>query len=386
MSLKRFGPDSGEIVYVNADVTYTDSLNPNRYVPAQLMLTRTVPILERADDYLMTIARMEVSNAALPLCVAEIQPNQPNPNLTKYSFTVLGYDAGGVAVTGAPAYVTYVPTDLTATPPGPVGATQDNSTGYYYIYDYVALVSMFNTAIGVAFANAIASGADATGVIAPNIYFDSASGLLSVTAQQANWCSGGAGATAPPLKCWKLFYNGIVSNFFVGIPFQKISSAGGSQQVYQFQFDQNANNIYARPALGAGDFITISMSNSAQMGYWSSLNAVIVQTSLPITNPEATQPPYGASTFDSTDTLAMMTDFAIAGRAGEWNAVYLYTPETWERFYSLAGSVPLSKIQFNLLWQDNRNNVYPFLIRYNTKVSLKIAFVSRAYWMNTRHK
>jgi hypothetical protein len=385
--VNKFGPSSGEIVYCNADLLYTDP-NPNRFLPAQLSLTRTTPVVDYADDYLVTIARFSVDCAALPLCAAEVQLNQGNPNLTPWGFVVSGPTAApGIDTVGAVAYVTYVPTDYSAPVPGPVGAAQDYSSGYYFVYDYASLIAMFNTTIAAAIANFAVAGGDVTGLVAPQIYFDNSLGVISITAKLSQWCTGGTGVNAPPAAPYLLEFNGKISSFFIGLPFDQLSNSAGTQAAYEFRFDQQANNVAPRPTLDSdatAPWVTISMSNTAQVGYWSSLNTVIIQTNMPVT-PEATQPAYGTGGLDSSNTLAMLTDFVIdSSAAGQWNAEFVYTPDKWERFYSLSGSTPLSKLQFNLLWTDARGNTFTFWLRYNTKISLKLAFVSRAYWMSSR--
>ena len=127
--------------------------------------TRSVPLIEDASQYYMTIMRFTANGLGrqLPLFIPVIQTGQHNVNLTVYSFTIeyrWRGPSGDVSSQSPPTvssplfrrtvHVQYNPQDLTwDVPQQPLQRQQQ--TGYYYVKNYENWVEACNHALWTAF-------------------------------------------------------------------------------------------------------------------------------------------------------------------------------------------------------------------------------------------
>src|SRR6266404_5056867 len=151
--------------YVSISFTARAS-DTNALITLDYNVTKTQPIIERANEYYVTVIKFDIPLKSLPLAIMPIIPNQGNPNL---STLVVGIRSAGVNYL---RNVIYVPT--INLPPPVQNAPNQVITPYYYIYTYQNMISMINTALAGAFADSGLAGT------APYYIYDSTTELISL--------------------------------------------------------------------------------------------------------------------------------------------------------------------------------------------------------------
>jgi len=115
--------------------------NSNLPVIVNYLDTRSIRLLRDTTDYALSIIRFTVSTSVIPVFIPVIQQNQPDINLSIYSFTLSYTDTISGITYDYQQYLEFIPQDLSAQlPKSPNLNTpfklQDNSTYYYFIYNY----------------------------------------------------------------------------------------------------------------------------------------------------------------------------------------------------------------------------------------------------------
>ncbi|HMG14873.1 MAG TPA: phage minor capsid protein, partial [Saprospiraceae bacterium] len=152
--------------YVN--ISFTNSLsNTNQSIPLEYNVTKTSAILDNASEYYVTVEKFDIPLQSLPLCIMPIIANQADPNLSPI---LIGIRNGGVDTLRNVVYVS----QNSFSPPSQLGSLSQVITPYYFIYSYVHMVQMINTALAAAF---VASGVAGT---APYFIYTASTGLFSL--------------------------------------------------------------------------------------------------------------------------------------------------------------------------------------------------------------
>lgn len=170
--------------YLNLNIYY--NTHPQHYM--QLTTTLTDKLFKNVDltDYYFYITRLYIPISSVPLITnIGIQPNQPNPNLTKMKILIDGQNGGMVSS------VIFTPTDSTLQPSDPE---------YYYMYDLYHFIKMVNNALYNAHTGAGIPGD------APYIIFNESNRLfaLCATNEYDNATFGGA----------KIYFNNDLNYYF----------------------------------------------------------------------------------------------------------------------------------------------------------------------------
>ena len=107
---------------------------------------RNSPFLQNAGDYYMSITRFQIDTYSIPSFVAEIQPNQSDPNLMIQSVS-LKYTNGTNTYSTTPVYLRWVPINTSITVPKAPNQTSNGmqeDSPYYYSYSFEYLITLFN--------------------------------------------------------------------------------------------------------------------------------------------------------------------------------------------------------------------------------------------------
>src|ERR1700677_1365165 len=173
--------DANDNIYVNivfdhADATYIGSpVTPalgQAPIPAEYNVTKTIPILERASDYYLSIIRFDIPLDTVPLFIMPIIPNQVNPNLTPM---IIGISSAGIAY---PESLIFIPQQQSINIPVQNQPTQVISY-YYYVYSYQNMINMINIGLTEAWLASPLAAANPT-LIPPFFFFDPATSLINL--------------------------------------------------------------------------------------------------------------------------------------------------------------------------------------------------------------
>jgi hypothetical protein len=117
--------------------------------------TRSVPFLYDPESYYLSIVRFTLDTSTLPVFIPEIKI-QGDPNLTVYSVSLSWTDPASKVKYNAQEFLRFVPQDKTRSTPLPPLRTkngfQDNSNGYYNVYNYQYVIFLVNNTLAAAHA------------------------------------------------------------------------------------------------------------------------------------------------------------------------------------------------------------------------------------------
>lgn len=149
------------------------SSNSNLPVIVNYKDSRTIPLIKNTSGYEFSIIRFTVDTTVVPVFVPVIQQNQSDVNLTIYYSITLSYTDIGSGVTyNFQQFIEYEPQDFSVPAPIPPSSNppyypQDNSTSYYFVYNYSYLIYLVYKALSNATNGLIAACASGGVVIAP---------------------------------------------------------------------------------------------------------------------------------------------------------------------------------------------------------------------------
>lgn len=299
---------------------------------AQYSTTRSNPIVSKASDYYLAIARFEIPNNDIPLFIFKDN---------SYAVTMVN---GGVS---SKVYLQYT------TPPGNI----DKS-----IYAIQTFLDSLNDAILTACSN--------VGIPdVPVVYLNRTTQLQGIRfSDDARWL----GATTTPV--WQLWMNWELFYFFQ------------TMQVYftgQFDpVDGLAYKIIVKDNYD-GNYIPGTEYNMTQETpllslYVSILNIIIATTSLPV-NAELVAIKKG-DTSSSFNTIADFAPGQVANYSDNFTP-YLYNPQFY-RLIDMTSAAPINKLDFQVYYTDADGNVSPLYLLPSQKMTIKFIFVKKALYNN----
>jgi hypothetical protein len=330
-------------------------------VQAKYSVAKTVTILDKPSDYYATVVRMDVPLNSVPLLVCPIVPNQGNPNLTPFVFTI---NASSTTVIYVPDNNNPVPTQNQLT---------QVITAYYFIYSFDNLITAFNTALTASYVAAGSPG----GAGAPFIIFNPVTQLLGLVVPVAFIT---AGAT--------ISINSFLANYFEG--FRLIFNA--TTNTFQFVLRNTGNNGFNLPgqtiAVATPPTFLIIQQEYTCMEYWLSLRKIIlISTTIPVYKEYVpAYEPTGRQS-DVSTSLSILTDFVPnIESASDSRSIAVYNPSAQYRLIDLQGDTPLYNIDLQIQWEDKLGNYYPLFIEPLQQASVKIAFLKRDLYHSGRAK
>jgi hypothetical protein len=355
------------------NVYYDITIYNNGEVPflrAVYEANKTQPILKRASDYYLTIARATIPLNTIPLLVCPIIPNQANPNLTPLQIGIRNNTTG----------INYMQ-NLIFTPelvvePVPVqNQLTQVITEYYYVYSYTTFIKMANNALAAAFTTFIAAnpGAPQAGFPVPFFIYNPITELISLIAHNV-W---EFDIDANPLLANTVVMNNLLLNYFDG--FKSKDIIGPPSSVFSFldviAIYNNGRNGYPTNIYPAVPTYVEMSQDYPTTSTWISLRKILItSTSLPC--PGEGLPTPGRSN-DEYNSFPIIADFdpqlSTASSNGE---VMYYDPQIY-RLVDMMYDSPLSKINLRIYWGDKIGNIYPLTISAFNSVSIKILFMKK---------
>ena len=142
--------DTPDKVYYDITVSNLATINTP---PPQLYFneTRNNPFVYDPESYYLSIVRFSLDTQTLPIFVPEIQPDQPDRDLTIYSVSLTWTNPASPFQTFTEqTFIEFIPQNKIATIPAPPSQTntklQNGQTAYYDIYNYQYWIYLINNA------------------------------------------------------------------------------------------------------------------------------------------------------------------------------------------------------------------------------------------------
>lgn len=324
---------------------------------------RTEPILNNCEDYYMIIYRFYCPMSRIPILIADIMENQPDPNKMIYS---VGIEYNG---NYNQTFVTYVPSyKYLPVPLGPSfnpGGKQAKSN-YYFITTIQALLDMINTTLQTAFS----SIPTPPGSTAPFIYYDNSTNFFNLVADSSYY----ADTLANPIS---IYMNMDLYPLFDSLPADLLSETAINGKNFRIRVLFNGNNYFSPGGIAPSATTTlwrITQDYNSLSNWNSLLNIVFLSNTIPV---RSEQIPAFKRDGEST-ARNILTDFqpifdknGIDRDAGQYFANGIY------RLVDLVSTDPLRKFDLSVFWQDKNQILYPLIIAPNETLTMKIYFIKK---------
>ena len=370
----------------NPDKIYYDIQISN--VLSQTTLPPAIDFSERrqnafvacSGDYYFSIVRFQVDTNTLPVLIPEIQPNQADVDLTGYSVTLtyLNFEVQ--------KYLRWSPQNVFLPPPSAPNQTfnklQDNSTGYYYCYNYTFFCFLVQTALNEAFTDLQAlAGAPLATAHAPTFIWNTDTNIAGIYAETAYYDNVPFGAVANPVS---IYFNSPLINLFssfVAINFGNTNVTLGKNYLILVGNFNGAQTIYLPTSeIPANQYVaTTVFQESSTISSWSPISSIVFSSAtLPIVSNQLSAPLIYADggivyaqDGNNANFAQIITDFIADDSKYKPNLIY--TP-TQLRLVDLYGNQPISQVDIQVFWKSKLGQFYPLLLNSGGACSIKIMF------------
>ncbi len=416
-----------DIIYYNVimvgNTAETNFTNPfSEYdVLAKFEENRVQPIIDKCSDFYMSVVRFSVDSASIPIFICNVIINPNNALDVNFTPFVVTLSCNGVDYSENLRFYTenagYIPNP-------PTSRGQDNTSDYYYIYQYTTFINMLNTAINVCFTNLTVANPQYIGqdkpyfqfnktanvieYIVPNIIVSGTNTYITQFVQPTSQTDInpliGTPIVPQPANTIYLYlnqklyqyYSGIDS-FYNPIPIKSNLMTVRDLKNNYYYYPQNlpnnpANQImtsfsvtYTPPPYNSSSFTSqpqyfINKQEFNTVELWNSLSAIVFTTySIPIQNEYIPSTSFSNSNGNSgvASFRPILTDFVPdLTSGGQSSSRFVYYP-TQYRFTQLLSDLPLTKFDLQMFWQDQYQQLHPLYISYNQSNSVKFMFLRK---------
>lgn len=370
--------NSDDLIYYNINITNPNTNDPINStflsVPCIFSETRTQPILNKPDDYVMSVIRFSLPGANIPLFIFPVIPNPDDPN--DINFSSLTVSISYMTEHSGKVHLVYNP-HQNITPPSPTKAfNTQQSYLYYSVYNYQDLIDMYNVAIQTAFESITTP----EGAQAPYFQFNASLERIELVAQQAFYDQQSA------LNPIYLYINYLGIRFFIGLNVQSNGNNLSSGEDYTFIVENTYNNWYNPswiiPNPSESPKYLIMQGEFNALTYWNDLSSVVFMSGMIPVRPELT-PNINNNTTGiqgNANRVRLVTDFIpnIGEQAGDITSKYVYNPSAEYRIINLTSQAPLTDVDIAVKWQDANNNLFDIFLLPGQVCTIKIVFIKKS--------
>jgi len=361
---------SPDVFYYNFSISnaspHTSGDNQNTQIVASDTALNNIPLLQNPEDYYASIVRFSIPGYNIPIAYFLVQTPVVDINKTIYSFT-MSYGT----FDSAQCFVEYVPTFEIPNyilPPSPTPL--QTFSQYYYIYDYSAIIRMWNTTLQTATAslNTVAG----TTFTAPFFFYEATTQLISLYTKPGEW----DGVGAP-----KLWFNYAMLNYFVGASLYSVSSLVptvlGKDNQYLIE---NFSNLNVVDVSGVKLLKTSFDYNS--YGYYNFLNSILITTSMNVQSEQFyINNPQDYQNAQFVNVLAdYLPDLATPNGAGLAQQIFIYNAPSLYRVFEFKQKTPLYKVSLTISLVDRYGNVFALGLDKGILASFKLMFIKKSVY------
>lgn len=359
-------------IYYNVIIEHNDINNPTHApTPALFRETRAQPLIDKPDDYFMSVVRFSIPGQYIPIFINYGYYSAGMPNLT-YNTVTLSYGAQTILTR-----LIYVSQDLTVpVPPDPrvVGRLSAAQQLYWAIYSYQEFVDEINVALATSFAGLTSLPVLTPALVAPYMIYDPTTSLFSIIVDQRLVTLG-----------MTLYFNEILYSFFVP-SFDVITHSYGSANGTDIQIllKNNFNNGYTpNPPVPGVLFYQMIQERPSIDSFYGAKTILFTINNVP-TRVEQIGKDTDQTSGQAVNNafLPIMTDFvpSLSNRAGDLLSTITYYANAEYRLIDLIGSDPMSTINIQIYWTDSYLNIFPLMIYNHDICNIKILFRNKNYY------
>lgn len=367
-------------VYYNISIPHNDLIsNGGSPTPAVFEEVRDEPLFKgRPCEWTMSVIRFTIPTSYIPIMYFPVQEDTLtplNPNKSIFSIT-LSYNGNDFR-----QFLEWIPqVKSVPVPPPPTGITErqfqydPKYLAYYGLFNYDHFCTIINNALETCFINNIVPLLPAFATYeAPYFQYNSETRLFSLFTQSTSLDS-----NALPVEIWSNTYlNDNFDNSF-------------DQEYYSYGLFTNGKNVrYVIKNRGVGKITTDTKSPDGfiyeqrqtfpTLANMQSFTSIVIRSvSLPIVNEILTLQPNKGNrngVGDGSGSESIISDFEVDIGSGNLLKPFIhYIPTAEYRRINLQGETPIQRIDIEILWKDNYDNLYPVYIPAHDIATIKIIF------------
>ena len=348
--------------------------------------TRNNPFIIDPESYYLSIVRFTLDTTTLPIIQPQIQPNQPNRDLTLYSFTLSWTNpVAPFQEFNFQQFIIYQPQNLSAIVPSPPSQTtnglQNNATGYYDIYSTQYWIYLVNTALTQAYngLNALVVGA---GLVlpspnAPVMTWDNTNNIAVLNVDNAGYDD----STANYISVW---LNSNMYQLFSSFPviIQGLSPSGNGKNVRIATTSLGGANLIQFPPVAPTYTAIQVVQEFSTIAVWTPITSIVfTSNTLPIVPNQVSSPLlfFNGNRFSSggnnSNISQIITDFV--GGDGVYKPSITYLPTAQYRLVSLMGNTPIYNLDVEVFYKNRVGELVPFRLSSGSTATIKILFTMK---------
>lgn len=355
--------DDNDNIYFNARLSFgKDSrVLETDATYAKYEVTQNKPLLNNPTDYYVAVTDYIIPLQSLPLGIARVFPNQPNPNLMTAEFTIryLGVDHS--------QFVIFVPSvDTTLIPPPIQNQPYQVVTTYYYIYSYTMLLECFNTTLASIYNNIGFLGTPPRFILLqgdfPKIQLIVDDAFIT------------AGAT--------IQINNAAINYLDGFQYKYYRyplPIGDRYEITMYKLGNvcDINGVYD----SAGSYWQYTQQYYC-LPAWNPISKIIIYSStLPIKNQTTSSKTVGNPDLVN-DTPILFSFSPNIETTSQGKGYVRYNIGDQYRLTDLISSIPLKKIGLQIAWLSHEGEVLPFFLRPYETCEIQLGFFKKSIYNN----
>lgn len=380
--------DTPDKVYYDITVSNLATINTP---PPQLYFneTRNNPFVYDPESYYLSIVRFSLDTQSLPILVPEIQPDQPDRDLTIYSVSLTWTNPASPFQTFTQqTFIEFIPQNKIATVPAPPSQTntklQNSQTAYYDIYNYQYWIYLINNAWETCFndlnTQVVGAGLTLPTTHAPVMTWDTQQNIAVINADYAGYND----TTSNYIGMW---FNPALYNLFSSFPVLVESLVGGvnglNVRIITLLFG-GGNLVYFPPTSApASQYQAIQVIQEySTISNWSPIGAVVfTSNTLPIVPNNISAPAiyYNGTQFitggNNSNIAQVLTDFV--GDEAQYKPFILYEPTAQYRLTNLVGNKPIYNLDIEVYYKNRVGELVPFRLGSGCTATIKILFTRR---------
>ncbi len=360
--------------HVYYDLVVTNFSNTlSQSIPIEFKETRNSPIIDNANDYMLSVVRFQVDSYGLPSFMANIQPNQGNRDLMIESVTLEA--TIGPNVSAYQTFLIWVPRNLSARVPNPPNQMpngfQDLNTDYYYGNHFQQYCDIVNTALVTSFNNLKTATGQFAGIQNPFLYWDSDSLKAVLYAPESSFNPAAANHV-------KIYFNRplyALFNSFKSIANTSSSVTNGRN--YNIVLNTNEYNAKNRETINTVSYIKIEQDWSTISNWTPVVSVLFLSGTLPIevnriSAPVAYYENQLISNSNNLNFARILTDISTNDLIYKPNL--LYTPTAEYRFIDLISNNSINDLDIQVAWRDRFGIIRPMYLLNGVTATIKLLF------------
>lgn len=363
--INKADPDN---IYINVRINHdnTNTVTTRAFYD----VTKTIPILDKPDEYYLAVVDFTIPLTSIPLTIAKVKfpSNEPND---MQALVEIKTEEGTY-----PQYLVYVPSNENFPAPQQNDPTRQIETPYYYIYSYTHLLEMFNNALQLAF-DAASGDDNPLGTEAPYFSLNASTQLITLFISDSFKLSGA-----------KLCINDAALNYLQGFNYNYVRAnppnLNNDRYVFNFYEEGNWDQVSSRssPTVYYSGWFYEQEYQALEL--WTDLRKIYITTStIPVKAEEKSVNLANGTQTGQTAYVPVLFDYTPPlTNSSSSRTISYYVPSAQLRLVDILGTEPLNKVSLEVYWQDTLGDAFPLYLQLYQAINIKLGFFKKSLYKN----